>query len=427
MSRSKKAKALEEELELALTRLLNSYQYRNLRDLKVAYLLPEGSIINSLFKEHSLAELVGEGAAKIVSEIDDSNTIKKLTELLYSLGSENFAEQPTAKLDELPAQMEETVLPVDTGSEGEEKSFKERYEERKNSVEDELILTDIYNKLRSAACFDSVKNLSVGRYWDTNGVRDPFLEEMTFAQLLSIKVEHLLEKRSITDTKISAVVDAIKRCLAGHDVVVDEEVEPEREFSFDNRCEFRTGSGDAPIVAPVLAEYKVMLASVSGLHSEIAKIIQGLPKYLTAGEYAKLWLIEVYGFKYSAPLFSITEKHLKQSYSEILEKLKENAFKIAPLLNAHWEGALNSVGINFESLCEAHLEPLLNKEYQKMLFKALLKALKAETIKPELFGERYWTFAPELFPVIVEKIKAGGNAKHLMPFFDEEDIKIALS
>lgn len=281
-----------------------------------------------------------------------------------------------------------------------------------NITEAERLLTAAFDKLRRQPCFEQLRPVLLGEYWGAGRVRDPFLESITFGQLLDMKLSNLLEKRMFTDQKTAAIVaaidDALKACGGASDRASSEPVSgasgrPEVTL---RRAPWRGPGLPLSVVhsaAALALEYQ--WNRVSGGREPIEQVLTLLPEVLTQTEFVLQWLAVSADLAEIARLTGIDPALVEEQLLAARRSTVGLIQKTAPAFYQHWRSALAGPGVGAAELCEPYRSPRLDQGFQSVLFSLLLKALGAI---PVSFGERqlaaYWTCNPGALPAMLEQV-----------------------
>lgn len=435
----------EERLHKALVKLRDSDRYMMFRMMRVSHFLPEGTFGNSVLDQDTLEDLVEKGAAHIVEQKGvEEKTVKKLAEILEGFLKDSTSETAIELLEEAPPTMDDELLQeAQTVTSAPSPKVEKG---QRSSIEAERLLQKAFYKLAHAASFAAIADEEMGKYWDVSGVRDPFLEEITFRQLLNIRIEYLLEKHSFTDSKVTAILKTIDKALINEherkfnnaavqndELVTKESTAPQAEnitLNLDT-INWRSRSVcDALICEPILTQFVLTKTLLKDSASEIAVLLRELPKWITAREYVIWWIDAAYNIDLAAKLLHSSVANIKKEYQVCLEAIRVNFPTTAPVLYAHWLGALSGAGVPYDSLTEAHLEKDISTSFQDTLFKGLLKSLGA--VNPSAFDLKlndYWTTNPELLEMILNGVKSlpkqsrSKELAALLPLIKSEDLK----
>ncbi len=83
------------------------------------------------------------------------------------------------------------------------------------SVEAERRITEALEQIQSSDRFSELSSQRVENFWNTSIIRAPFIEALTFKELIEVKAENLLKKKSFGNLKIHGLLDALDRALHG--------------------------------------------------------------------------------------------------------------------------------------------------------------------------------------------------------------------
>ena len=282
---------------------------------------------------------------------------------------------------------------------------------RLNSIEAENLLRNAFDRLRSQPFFDRIAPLRLCRFWGGEWMREPFIESMTFKQLMEMKLSNLLEKRSFTSWKVTAIVDAIRRCIAEQGGSWEEIEEPAAPASpAPSRCtgqlRWRTGQSAGSVLAlAVLTQFELQWRIAVDLHADAARLICALPDALSADEYAAWWLLSLCEIGCAARLLEIEESSVMNLRDTARSRILSLIPAAAPALHGHWQAALAGPGSDFQALSEAHMSVELDLRYQRQFLKALLSCCAARHPSVwDIVVEQYWTKNEKLLQLSLEAV-----------------------
>ena len=417
-------KHLKDELKKNLSKIKTSDRFLMLRLLRLSHFMPSGTFGTSHLDQLTLEDLVEQGG-DIFFEKDEveGSTVKELIKILNNFLKDDSATSSLELLDDIPPTLDEEGTNLQDSAPVEEinSSFSKLELKQKSSIEEENILLKAYEDLQQTRCFDQIKNIKLSKYWDTTKVRDLFLEDITFKQLLSIKVEYILEKHSFTKTKLEAIVDEIYKCIKENSdeielkeiketkedacsrIIKDKEVE--NLFS-DDVIWLGDDISDADISDAILSQLKIALYNSKGNDRWLTKIIKSFPTILSAKEYVIWWCEAVYGLKLTSKLLNIPSNDLSKEYKACIKKINSSLPEVAPVFCSHWQGALAGAGVSFSILTSPYKIDSISECFQKVFFKGLLHTFNAVNVTAYgVIIPDDWTTNPILLEIILDGLK----------------------
>lgn len=314
--------------ETALSAFEHASQYPLLAPFRMNTFLAEKELANGL-EELTFKEFAALGTAEILAlEGLGKKRLKRLTELFTNLaeGSSEFitdgefqrAEQVIPPGLSFP---EEELSPLQNLSTIEDTKIlspaPNAQEERRkilSSVEAETLLTEAFNKLQLSERYPLIAEKRLTDLWPSGAVRAPFLESLTFRQLLGMKLQNILEKRTVTEQKIKTVVGIIHSFLEEDAKETQIHFEPELVQSESHERESHEQTATRQNVPPEFPWSNLELpaglstekrelyqlrfdwfklvwkevASGIGGSREIAKLILEFPKYFSAMRFIEI-------------------------------------------------------------------------------------------------------------------------------------------
>ncbi len=303
--------------------------------------------------------------------------------------------------------------------------------------EAEAVLQQAFDLLRRQDFFDSVKELSLEKYWAGGSMHDPFLETLTFKQLLELKPANLLEKRSFTGWKVQAVVNTIRNCVEEHRGRCTVEAAGSEAGRCSSPAARAWGEGDTAalnLVQSALAvQFEVQLSRLPQTRP-LGSILHAIPGVLKREEYAR-WLICLLHGEAASDLLAPAPPSCRPA-ADCTAAVSELMKRSAPALCAHWESALAAGGAAFEALIEPYREPAVDQTFQKAVFQALLASLGARPLEVWNVSLRdYWTKNEALLeaglqavlgrlPMAEQELRQ--HLETLLPMYRAEDLLMLL-
>jgi hypothetical protein len=114
------------------------------------------------------------------------------------------------------------------------------------SIESEKRITEGFERLRGSKRFDEIRSVRVEDYWDRSVISAPFIESLRFDELVTLRVDDILKKRSFGNAKVHGLLCCLDRCLNSLEVDGDplslpipahaQTVEKEETPAIQNEC-----------------------------------------------------------------------------------------------------------------------------------------------------------------------------------------------
>lgn len=355
-----------------LVRLCGSPRFELLRMLQVRSFHFKGRSHAGPVEKLTLGELVEHGAIKLSSlpSMGDQR-IQAVVVTIEKLLEDNSPEEDSLGTDWAPpetaAELFEGLLPTMPQQERQVSSVNLQLTKKNPSnrphfisIKTEQNYLDVLERLRNHPKLSSILQAKMADYWIDQEARAPFEECLTFQQLLSLKVDSLLRKRSINERKLSAIIGAIENCLStltdpsavlqsakiaslsNTDRPGAQERGAQRKWAAASTLESLLGRS-------LIAMAELLPTGVSSPRS-LLEALGRLPLLVTADEFAVLLASAEYGEDLAARALKIRPEqygHLLIGAREKVARAIRNEF--ASFATA-WEGALSGVGCPLSDL-----------------------------------------------------------------------------
>ena len=290
---------------------------------------------------------------------------------------------------------------------------------RMNSIEAENVLRDAFGRLERQPFYDRVKGQRLKAYWDNDLLHEPFLEAMTFKQLIEMKLANLLEKRSFADWKITAILRAFKQCVIEHGGVWEERA-GERSAPLPVETALPAGATASARMIPVwredeplktliaesiTAQFELQWNAVHDSSGEIARAIRSLPGVLSKRQYVLWWLRGAYELEQLQALLALDPALIDSIDSSARHTACGLLQTAAPQLWAHWQAALAGPGVSEEALCAPYRLEQVDEAFQRTWMRALLRSVGAAV--PSAYGSMlagYWTKNGSMLQLLLDTI-----------------------
>lgn len=192
------------ELERVLKALFASPNFEFLKTIELTKLLGVDSFGSETLDQCAISDLVIMGGPRIYqTSQSDLELVKKLHLILA-----NFVEDQPEHDREVLAVLQPLLSGASKPIEREKVALWSS-----NSVEIEKTIVELFQKLVSADNFAQIKYRNVGEYWGQKWHHYPFIESLTFAQLVDIKPKHLFQKRSFSVTVAGYLIEVLRRVV----------------------------------------------------------------------------------------------------------------------------------------------------------------------------------------------------------------------
>ena len=400
--RKKKAAAFSPTLlgafNESLQKLAASPRYPLVRGLQLGALLPEGSATASRLEGMSISDLSSKGIQGVAKlEQIDAQDLRMLVELFERLAVPGAEEPAPAFQDTVAPSPHDAALHAIERS-GVEIALAEKKRELKRISKDLL----------------SSKVLS--DYWREGWARAPFEEAMTFKQFSDLDFETLVRKKTFDVQKMKAVMNAIEDFLSEH------ELRPRSRKSSQSLVvdrELAALAAETPVLcAPSLYPLALITQNLvryfehqcslyTNAQGPMRVLFGHLPITFRAHEAALISLSVNEAPGLARKLVGMKEEDFEREMPAVLGKLRQLFESACPKLAANWIASLSAPGISEESLFGPCFDDAFDEEFQRMIFRALLKALGAD--HPVIDGVVFpdlWTLSQATAALLVQAICA---------------------
>jgi hypothetical protein len=258
------------------------------------------------------------------------------------------------------------------------------------SIKTEQNYMNVLERLRNHPKLSEVLQAKLADYWVDQDARAPFEECLTFQQLLSLKVDSLLRKRSINERKLSAIASAIENCLSTL-------LEPQVILDSDNEVGAANFAGRVAQDRVLQRKWMVAATIESLLGRSLIATVELLPQGISSprslleaagympflvspDEFAVLLSSAEYGEDVAAMALKIRPERYGHLLLSAREKVARAMRKEFVTFTMSWESALAGVGCPLNDL----LKPFLVAEELEWL------QLLVGRILVESLGARPW-------------------------------------
>jgi len=302
-----------------------------------------------------------------------------------------------------------------------------------NSIEAESRISEAFSRLLEPGA-RSLQNQKLEEYWDTDLVREPFLEGLTFRELLTISIDALLKKRSFTNIKIHGLLRCVDSALETAALVPSSEeqeshIGAERQASdYAAKQKFPgwlAGEKLADQHYPTIRWFELEWENIQGSTSQLAQLIKLVPKIVSASEFCNLIkLIDQNDF---------SSKTSKDLIKEVHKRIKKLDLTLPSL--QLWERLLCAPSVSEKELLAPFLDTASSHDSQRAVGRLWLVVLGA--VRP-IYGDYvltgYWTGVPEKFETICEELanepdssKRAKKGATYLPFLESNELDTLLS
>jgi hypothetical protein len=239
----------------------------------------------------------------------------------------------------------------------------------------ERLLEEAYAKLRASSDYTQHAERMIGDFWDTTLGRAPFIEDITFRQLLSIKVQHLIEKHTFTEQKAQGILRAIDACLGSTAAAspaprIDAPRQaPRREIAW------RPSTGAlSPVALAAVSLFETQWMQAAGSTRALGRLIAAVPSCLSQLEYALLWLETEYPPAVVATISGQNPEDLESSLQaargKFVQLLGGECSEVAALVKLLSRGSVSEKEV-LEALSVPGLDPVFQLSVVRMLLLAV--------------------------------------------------------
>lgn len=332
---SKPTKPEIDNLAAALGRFSESPRAALLENLLITALAPKGEKISKRLSSLTIRDLL---AAEIKSFLEkakiSSADVKVLISIITPLTDEppgtseaesnpNFSSDPSLGIIPPPTQRI-SRLPGAIGL---------------SSVESELRLSNLLNRLRAAPELKELFHRRIGEYWEEGWVRAPFEETLTFGQLADLKPRALLEKRSFTPQKLLHLISAVEKGIDSTGSKFGSVKTPQPQVSttdikaLDISNWIAEGSKYPAAVSASLTMFAHEVANLGADPGLIKDLLSEIPVHLSAQEYLSAVLLEEFDLGTASTLLktdpNTTQELATSCYGKITALFKVNNTPLA--------------------------------------------------------------------------------------------------
>lgn len=294
-------------LDQAMGRFATSAQFGILKHMKVAQFFKGRKVGVEELEGHDLDTLADWGTFRICS-LDGmgQKKVELLTKVFEGLSQEEEEEEGA------PSQIEEPAGAPMIGLNGNQAGY--------GSVEAENLLMDAYAKLKGSPDFERVKSLMIRDFWSAEDfVAAPFIESLTFGQLLEISIANLMKKKTFTDRKLDGIIAAIEKVLG---------VAPSQVTVIEPIVSKPKSTGLPSSMTTLLAGTKALLESVARGDGEFAEVAQVIIDSLEDDQLLVLWLTREYKPSVVATMLGCSLDEIAALERDGIEKLS-SALKLS--------------------------------------------------------------------------------------------------
>lgn len=298
-----------------------------------------------------------------------------------------------------------------------------------SSVEEEQLLKATFHAVKTSPDFLKFRHQRVGEYWDKENLRAPFIESMTWEQLVSLEVSILMQKRTYTQNKTFGIMQASRRLFEKYEGQSEQLSEPATVSETVERLQESKVSTVSRKRKLKVAAWKECLPDILwpyyGLSVEITGRLVDSPAPAARFLVALHENVRVETLLMGMLLPSSGEVLLRsiissdQSCSESVEGTVVSwvsaAEKAAPALVQTFRSALAAPLVEEEALLLPFLLPDVELRYQRMMLVGLIFSLGARQVswRNEVF-DCCWTAAPRTLALVLQDIESK------LPLGDEE-------
>lgn len=409
--------SLVEEVQKQLDAFRDSSQFQMLGGVHLAQFFSDPKAVPESLKIKTIEELVEEGAIALGAEPEI--TKEHLSEILIILS--RFLPEK----DEVPDHAPKGSAP--SGKEVISLQRQGRIDSDVpvfSSVEAERKLVERYTRLKASQFFDTLKYKKVGDFWDTATIRAPFLEELTFRELLEVSVDHLLKKRSVGNTKVYCLVKAFDLLFLEEEAMkvgsggAGENVQtmPQMVRAIPPLRWKRLEPEVSPLLKAIVDRWEIarthLLSSASPTKGLIRAAAIELPEKITQEQFLILWFASERRLQELSGLLKKDVEVLEEIAAESREIAISCLEQTAPKEVKWLLGVLKGIGVAEEEL----LFPLQDSDVEDHICLAVLRISlhSLNAFPPMLNGlpyPGYWTLKPDGLQQILMKIAQSSSRK----------------
>jgi len=270
-------------------------------------------------------------------------------------------------------------------------------------------------------------------FWDTSLVREPFLEGLTFRELLTMSIDALLKKRSFTNIKIHGLLRCIEAALdtvkgrSNSEVVPGSsenspKIEPARQATVFSG--WLAGQEIANRDFPTRRWLELEWERLSDSPGQLGMLMRIIPSIMSAEEFCR---VIDYVFAITTPESETNQPECLKRIRDALEKSHDLSASVSL-----WKRLLMAPAVSEHELFDPFIDQAISVESQTLVGRAGLVILGAQVPGWEgLCLAKYWTTVPERFQAICEDLAHEENresrllrAQSYLPFIDRDTLEL---
>jgi len=299
------------------------------------------------------------------------------------------------------------------------------------SIEAEKKIQECFARLSEPKA-NILQQRKLEEFWDTSLVREPFLEGLTFRELLTMSIDALLKKRSFTNIKIHGLLRCIDAALDTVSESSSSEVMQEgfadsptkaREQKTRRFSGWLPGQEVSNRDIPTKRWLELEWEQLPDSPGQLGVLIRILPTMMSAEEFCRV-------VDY---VFAITRQGSNNSQPDFLARIQESLCKSGDISAsvALWKRLLMAPAVSEHELFDPFIDSGISLESQTVVGRVALVILGASVPRWEgLCLEKYWTTVPERFQAICDDLaheeeieRRVLRAQSYLPFVDRDTLE----
>lgn len=371
------------KLSNALKAVESSSRYPLISGLQLSKLFKDPTSLKNSLGSITIEGLVIAGADSI--SMDEEISEIQFKELIEVVGRFTEYSQETTSIRSEYTQAK--LLPLRGNS---------KYEHL-SSVQAERLLLDAFSRI---AKNQEVLQLKIGDYWEEKDIRDPFIADLTFKQLISLQVDNLLKKRSFSANKISGLLTAVDNAINSLNSAAEAEVQSGSENIHLPHTKQKIPSAKWQLLGSNASS--TLIALCNSLEEErdksyfengfLSNLLRQLLDNLSQRQFLALWFASEGVLDSVEKLFDLSKAALYSEFNEAKLLVKKIIISDFPEEKVWIESLLIGIGTEEAIFFHPYQQSAINLSVRQGLMRIVLLALGAT--EPQVLGQvikGYWT------------------------------------
>lgn len=296
-------------------------------------------------------------------------------------------------------------------------------------------------QLSEAPNLDALRNKRLDEFWGKEAVQEPFLQCLTFQQFITLDASVLVKKRSFTEQKALALIEAIHTAIGdcngpekhATDWKQTRTAPIEKATIQETAVSWKQGALEIPVyIQGFLRFYEEQCKRCSAQDGALSTLLHNVPKVITADDAAISVLAFEQGVEGAAMGMGCDAEHAQKAIYRAADILKQLMDTLVPQLKAHWISALNSPGVREDALLAPYAIKGVDMTLQKLLVRLCVKGLGATHPRVgDTTLDFHWCIDERALALILKGLQSSfpisdaklrEDIRSLLPAFEEDEI-----